>query len=381
MIRLKRLVQIALPIAAIGFAVYFLRFAPVAAVSCEVAEQRVVEEVLGTGTLEARVSATISSKISGRVREMLVDQGDRVERDQRLVTLEDEELRGLVSIAEANLDAAKAGLERLKEDKKRAEVIADQAQRTYDRVEQLKRQNAVSQEEFDKSSEALALGSAGVSLTEAAINEGQTKLVAAEKELEYQRARLADALIHAPFDGMVVRRYREAGDVVVPGSQILSVISLDELWISAWVDETAISRLAVDQPARVVFRSDSDRSFPGRVARLGREADRETREFIVDVEVLERPQNWAVGQRAEVYIQTASNPGCLVIPVEFLRRRDGRDSVQLLEGQRPVWRDVETGLRGRDLVEIVGGLSRGDVVLRSAEPGASVPEERPVKIQ
>lgn len=80
----------------------------------------------------------------------------------------------------------------------------------------------------------------------------------------------------APFDGLIVARQREAGDVVVPGSSILTLISTDLLWIRAWVDETEMSRLAESQSARVVFRSEPERAYPGRVLRLGREADRES---------------------------------------------------------------------------------------------------------
>jgi HlyD family secretion protein len=86
---------------------------------------------------------------------------------------------------------------------------------------------------------------------------------------------------------------------------VLSLISTEVLWVSAWVDETEMSRIAVGQPARVAFRSEDAKSFRGEVARLGRETDRETREFTVDIRVLELPTNWAVGQRAEVYIETA----------------------------------------------------------------------------
>ena len=83
----------------------------------------------------------------------------------------------------------------------------------------------------------------------------------------------------------------------------MEIISLDELWIRAWVDETAMPHVAQDQKARVVFRSEPEKSYPGTVSRLGREMDRETREFLVDVRVEQLPGNWAVGQRAEVYIE------------------------------------------------------------------------------
>ena len=171
----------------------------------------------------------------------------------------------------------------------------EQAQRSHDRTQKLSKQNAISQEDVDKAIEALAVAVAGASRAEAAITEGQKELIAAEKTLEYHRTRLKDSAIVAPFDGLIVKRVREPGDVVVPGSAVLTLISTDELWISAWVDETEMERLKQDQKARVVFRSESDKSFPATVVRLGKEADRETREFIVDVRVLELPKNWAVG--------------------------------------------------------------------------------------
>ena len=92
--------------------------------------------------------------------------------------------------------------------------------------------------------------------------------------------------------------------MVVPGASLLQIISLEEMWISAWVDETQMPKLAAGQKAQVVFRSEPGQSYPAVVSRLGREADRETREFLVDVRVEKLPANWAVGQRAEVFIQT-----------------------------------------------------------------------------
>ena len=249
---------------------------------------------------------------------MLVDQGSRVSAGDLLVRLDDEELTQQVAIAQANVDAASAAIVRLTTDKNRAAAVYDQAKKSYDRVESLMKQKAVSRDEADKAVEALAVAESGVSRAEAAIAEGQKELVAAEKTLEYHRARLLDTKINAPFDGLIVKRSREPGDVVVPGSSILTLISTDELWISAWIDETEMARLKTDQSARVVFRSEPDKTYPGTVVRLGREADRETREFIVDVRVLELPTNWAVGQRAEAYIQTAKKDDVLLLPASLI---------------------------------------------------------------
>jgi len=119
---------------------------------------------------------------------------------------------------------------------------------------------------------------------------------------------MAFTQIHAPYDGLIIRRDRDPGDMLVPGGALMEIISLDEIWVSAWVDETAISKVAAGQMARIVFRSECDKNYPGVVSRFGRETDRETdretREFLVDVRVNELPKNWTIGQRAEVYIQT-----------------------------------------------------------------------------
>jgi len=97
---------------------------------------------------------------------------------------------------------------------------------------------------------------------------------------------------------LITRRDRDVGDIVVPGAPIFKLVSTKEMWVSAWVDETAMAGLAKGQPARVVFRSEPKKNYEGKVSRLGSEVDRETREFLVDVGVDTLPENWAVGQRA-----------------------------------------------------------------------------------
>ncbi|MCR9297204.1 MAG: efflux RND transporter periplasmic adaptor subunit, partial [bacterium] len=340
----------------IAAAIYWFRFSPVAVVTHVVEEDVIQPEVLGTGTLEARVSATISPKVSGRIAGVLVDQGDRVTAGQLLVQLDDEELQQQVAIAEANVQAAVAALERIKTDKSRANVVLTQAQKNFDRVDELRKREATSESDLDQAAEALGIAVADVARAEAGINEGQKELIAAQKTLEYHRARLRDTQITAPFDGMVVARDREPGDVVVPGSSMLTLISTDELWVSAWVDETEMGKLEQGQSARVVFRSQPELSLPGTVSRLGRQADRETREFIVDVRVLELPKNWAVGQRAEAFIGVAEAVESVVLPREFLVRRQERDGVFILHGGSVKWQAVQLGVSSRERIQVLEGL-------------------------
>lgn len=365
-----RLWKPALLILAVGVVFYWVKLSPVVVTSHRIERGPIVYEVMGTGTLEARVAGTMSPKISGRVLEVLVDQGDRVTAGDVLVRLDDSELKQQVAIAHAQLDTAKSAIDRLNADKTRSDAVADQAGRDNRQTQKLFTGNAATRDEADRAAETLAIAEAGVSRSAAALAEGQSELIAAEKNLEYHQARLADTRITAPFDGLIVRRHREVGDIVVPGSTVLSLISTDELWISAWVDETQMSGLRVDQPARVLFRSDIEHPYPGKVARLGRETDRETREFIVDVRVLDLPENWAVGQRAEVYIESARKDSVTLLPAGLVLMQDGRQGVFVDVRGKAQWRPVTLGLRNAESVEVAEGLEVGDVVV---EPVKATP--------
>ena len=327
----------------------------------------IVAEVMGTGTLEARVKSTISPKISGRIEEILADQGDRVKAGQPLVRLDEEELKQQVEIAEAGVATARAAIDRLKADKQSAVAVAQQAKRERDRGQSLVAHNAISSSDVDKEIQAAATAESGVARAEAAIVEARQQLVAAEKTLAFHRAQLSNTLIAVPFDGLIVRRQHDPGDVVATGSPILLLVSTDVLWISAWVDETELARLREGQPARVVFRAEPERSYEGRVARLGKETDRETRECTVDVRVLKLPKNWAVGQRAEVYVETGRKQAVPLLPSRLVVWHDARPGVFVASDGRAAWREVALGVRNGDVVEVVDGLRPGETVIAPAD--------------
>jgi HlyD family secretion protein len=338
----------------------------------------IVAEVLGTGTLEARVKTTISTKISGRINLVHVDQGDRVRAGQSLFTLDDADLKQQVRIAEAGLAAAQAALGRFQADRNSAVAVLKQVRREHARSHKLAVNNVIAEADIDRVDESLSVAESGLARAEAAAIEGQRQVAAAQETLEFHRARLTDTVVSAPYDGLIVHRHRDPGDVIVPGSPVLSLINTEVLWVNAWVDETEMARIHVGQPARVVFRSDRSRSYIGRVARLGRETDRETREYIVDVTVLEYPGNWAVGQRAEVYIQTASKPSAVLLPAAYVVWRGGNPGTLLNADGWSAWRGLSLGVRTQEMVEIVEGLQGGETAIVCREPGAVLKESRRV---
>lgn len=355
---------------AIAAVVYWLRLAPVPVAAFTLKPDVVVAEVMGTGTLEARVSATVGPKISGRIMEVLVDEGDRVGAGQTLFRLDDSDLRRQVEMAESTLAAAKAAVARQEAEITSAQAVLDKARYDYDRVSGLLKQESAASDEFQDATKALRVAEADLKRVEAALMEARSQVTVAERTLGYHQARLADTVVMAPFDGLVARRDRDPGDVVVPGASVLLVLNTGEMWVSAWVDETEMARLRPDQPARVVFRSEPVRSYPGHVVRLAREADRETREFVVDVGVEALPTNWAVGQRAEVYIETQRATDVLTVPVAAIVWRDGQSGVFVENDGHAVWRAVRLGIRGADNVEVQEGLVAGTMILFPLSPSA-----------
>lgn len=355
--------------AAVGFLVYIKILRPVPVIAREIVRSDLVIEVMGTGSVQSRVSVVVSPKIQGRLIKLAVDQGDMVTSGQELARLDDRDLTRQVEIAEANAQAKQAGVERLIADEGRAQAVLRQVERDLARIRNSFEQGAANSSEIDKAEEQVAIAQADLARSKSAIAEGRMLLIAAEKTLEYQQARLDDTIIAAPFDGLIIRRNREAGDIVVPGSAIYQLVSLDEIWVSAWIDETQMAGLSPQQPARVLLRSQPEKPLAGHVARLGRETDSETREFLVDVLIENLPEHWAIGQRADVYIETDRLPDALSVPMGFLSAIDGERGVFRLDGKRAVWTPCELGQQGRDSIEVINGLSAGDVLVRTADPG------------
>jgi HlyD family secretion protein len=284
-----------------------------------------------------------------------------------LARLDDAETKQQVAIAEATLVAARATVERVRSDEARAQAVLKQAQQDHQRSIDLLAGKITSQADFDKTAETLHVAEADLKRAQSAIVEAESQVFTAEKTLLYQKEHLAFTEMRSPYDGLITRRDRDPGGIVVPGASILQLVATNEIWVSAWVDETAMTGLKAGQPARVVFRSEPAKNYAGEVARLGREADRETREFVVDVRVKELPENWTIGQRAEVFIETGHKSNVVLMPSQFVRWRENNPGVFVNDRGQARWRGVTLGLRGLQNVEVTQGLSAGDQIVRPVE--------------
>jgi HlyD family secretion protein len=299
-----------------------------------------VVEVFGTGTLESKVVAGVSAKIVGKVVEVLVDQGDSVTAGQTLARLEARDFKDAVGVAVAQRGQAQAELAKAKAD--------------LERQRPLLASGLIGRAEFDA--------------YDAAYGVAEAKLSNAEAALGVAQAKLADTQIVSPASGLVITRNLEVGSTVVPGAPIFR-IAASVPWVVAQVDERETGGLRLGQPARVVFETDPAQAQPGHVARLGAEVDRVTEEREVDVSLDRSSANRFLGQRADVYIETARKQDALRVPLAALVVQGGRPGILAAVDRRARWRPVQLGLRDRKFVEIVSGVSERDLVIASPLAG------------
>jgi HlyD family secretion protein len=313
---------------------WYTMFRPTPVRTVRAQRGELLAEVFGTGTLESKVVVGVSSKIVGKVETVLVDQGDTVTVGQTLARLESKDFRDAVRVAAAQHDQAEATLAKAKVD--------------IERQRSLLARKLVAQAEFDTAE-------TGYRVAEAQLNTAEAALGVAE-------AKLADTRVVSPASGLVVTRNLEVGSTVVPGAPIFR-IATSAPWVVAQVDERATGDLRLGQPVRVVFETNPSLGLAGRVARLSIEVDRVTEEREVDVTLEHLPDNRFLGQRADVYIETARKSDALRIPPDVVVAQEGRAGVFAVVDGRARWRSVQLGLRGRTIMEVVSGVSEQDALI------------------
>lgn len=362
-VRVRRVLLLLIVLGGSGAAIYFTVLRAPEVRSCQVTIGTVSVEAFGTGSVESRRTVDVSFEVTGRVIRIDVDQSDLVKEGQQLAVIDDRTFLAEVALAEQGVALAESTLQRLEADIERSRAVLKGAEDGLRRMEPLVEGGIASQEALDVANERHQIAIAELSRATAARLEGRESIAAARRELDRARTELDRTVVRSPFDGLVLRREREVGDVTVPGAGVLKLAATDTVWASVWVDETYLDSLATGLPARIALRSDPDRPVRGTVSRIGREVDRETRELLVDVSFDEVPEKLAFGQRVDLWIELERRSDVLRIPARFILQVGGREGVFVASGSRAEFRTLELGQRGRDFVEVKGGLTANSVVL------------------
>lgn len=353
------LLKITVPVVALAVLAGVARAWPVEVEGHRVSGGTVTQEVLGIGMLESARAVPISFEASGRVTRLAVDEGDVVTEGALLGEVDMTRALHELEVSSASVGAAAGDVARAAADLERGQVAAALAARDRARADTLFASAGITAAAHDAAVERDDGARAAVRALEANVRRVASGRAVATGGQRIREAQVSDGHLVSPLAGLVVSRAVEVGQWVAAGTPAFTVASTDAYEVQAWVDETALGRLTVGQPVRLVFRSHAERSFPGQVLRIGHEVDRQTHELLVDIAVLEAPANAAIGQRADAWIEVAQHEAVASVP------RGWCDTTCLVaQDGRAVTRPVTLGLVGRDVVEVVSGLSAGDVVLR-----------------
>jgi HlyD family secretion protein len=321
--------------------------------------------VVGPGTVQARTSVTLSSRINATVRHVLVDVGDAVREGQLLATLDDRDLSARRGVVSGQQEALLRGVEGARAALIKAQAELELARGRQRRDIELMRQGFVSQAVVDVSNAALDGAAASVDAASATLSARDADVRALSQEARYADVVLSYARIVAPIDGIVVLRLGEPGSTVVPGTALLKVVDPRSLWVATRVDESVVGRIQPGQQANIRLRSGE--VLPGKVARIGRQSDASTRELDVHVAFDAVPQRFAIDQEAEVRIVVGEDRGLLVPLSALTRNAAGRAGLLLVDGGRTRFQPVETAGADAGNVLVVRGLTGGESVVAVAE--------------
>jgi len=334
-------------------------------------------------TLAGRVSPIVEESLSfaidGQIGELRVEQFTFVSAGDVLATLDTAQLDAALLAAQAEHDIAAARLAARTAEvgraRRRAELQRDMAQLDYDfAVAQAgAAPSAAEQHAIDRLRLALELAQIDVEELDQAVDPAlQADVDATALRLEQAQVALAAAQIVAPFDGVVLTIEKGAGRGVAAGETVLVLADLNELQASAGARDSELEQLAEDLPATVTAADGRGPALPGVVAHLpypygsgGAEASVEgdkTIHVAFDDQEAARAA-FELGDRIAIDIVTATRQGALWLPASAVREFSGRRFV-VVEGDGVQQRvDVVLGIAGDGRVEIVEGLSEGQIVV------------------
>ena len=308
------------------------------------------------GTVRARQRARLSTEIGGRVVEITHREGDIVSEGQLLVLLNDSTLRAQEAGAHEAIRAADAHyLE--------ACITRDKARSEYDRKRQLAEKGILSEDLLEQLEHTYQAARAACEASDAERQKVRASLTSAAADLD-------KISINAPFDGVIAEVNVEVGEWVTPSpAGIVDLINQQSLYISAPMDEIDSGRIQLGFPVRVTIDSRPDETFPGKVTRIAPyvldiEAQNRTVEIEVELNDTEVSRSLLPGTSADVEVILQTIHGALRIPTSALFQNN---QVLIIEDGVLVEREVETGLRNWDYVEIKSGLREDELVVSSLD--------------
>ena len=386
--------------------------APAPVAVAKVTRADIAREVVFDAEFRPFQDIDLHAKVAGFVQTMNVDVGDRVKAGQLLATIEVPELkedleRAAAGVKRAQQDVIKAqeDAQRADEDIRRAEAEIKRAQAAHAEVKltlgriaavSKEQPGLVAQQEIDTAqakertadaqvaaAQAAHSGSrAAASSARAAIGSVKEQVSVAEADLHKLQAKAVFTKIVAPFDGVISKRYADAGDMLrgglspsSPAVPLVRLVHMDKLRLVFPVSSSFVAKVKAGDEVEVRVTS-LGKTFPAKVARITREVEANTRTMETQVDVLNADGSLYPGMYAAVAMKLDRKPNALAVPLTALARGK-KVTVFLIKPDNTLEeREVKLGLEAPDKAEVLAGLAEGDSVLvgsrSQVKPGQKV---------
>jgi HlyD family secretion protein len=316
-----------------------------------------------SGYVTARREATVSSKVTGKVIEVLVEEGMKVEAGQILARIDASNVEKSLSLAQAQAESMRKSL---------AETRAnlEQAEREFKRVTQLAQIKIAAQSELDRAeAEAKSL--------RARLERQEADVTVSEHEVAVWKQQLDDTIVRAPFAGIVVAKNAQPGEMISPMSSggftrtgICTIVDMSSLEVEVDVSESYINRVESDQPVEAVLDSYPDWRIPAKVIAIIPTADRQKATVKVRVGFVKLDPRILPDMGVKVAFQRASTPAAepttarnITLPQAAIRQREGKDIVWVVRDGKAERRAVTTGSTRGDEVVVTAGVNGGEKVV------------------
>ena len=330
------------------------------------------ESVLdATGYVIARRMATVSSKVTGKVMEVLVEEGMAVEEGQVLARLDDSVNRAQLELEEAQVAAARASVEELR-------VQIRQAELNLGRTRDLAANRLASQADLDRDELSLEALRARAEKT-------RRDIEVAERALQIQRQLLADMQIRAPFAGVVIAKAAQPGEMISPvaagggftATGICTIVDMESLEVEVDVNEAYINRVYPGQEATIVLNAWPDDPYQAEVIAIIPAANRNQATVRVRIGFINRDERVMPEMGVRVAFMEASGaavvldadaesapaPAGVLVPGSAIVREDGANHVWVVADSRISRRQVELGRANGGDALVLTGLDRGERVV------------------
>lgn len=314
-----------------------------------------------TGYVTARRASTVSSKVTGKVIEVLVEEGMEVKEGQELARLD-------ASNVERSLHLAEAQLESARESMKETQANLEQSGRDLKRTSAMADQKVVTQSELET---AQTLERA----LKARLERQQAEVRVAEHEVEVWKQQLDDTIIRAPFAGIVTSKDAQPGEMISPMSAggaftrtgICTIVDMSSLEIEVDVSESYIKRVEPGQAVQATLDSYPDWLIPAKVIAIIPTADRQKATVKVRVGFESLDPRILPDMSVKVAFQSAGEEKqsrrTLSIPKTAIRQEGGSDIVWVVQADRVERRAVTVESTSGNEVSIAAGLNSGDRVV------------------